>query len=46
MSALVRAIPATEALTGRSVITVGGLAVICGLAYPYRATSDLDTVEG
>lgn len=45
MSALVRAIPATEALTGRPVIVVGGLAVICRLARPYRATSDLDTVN-
>jgi hypothetical protein len=45
MSALVRAIPATEALTGTPVIIVGGLAVICRLARPYRATSDLDTVN-
>jgi hypothetical protein len=45
MSALVRAIPATEALTSRPVIIVGGLAVICRLARPYRATSDLDTVN-
>ena len=44
MSALVRAIPATEALTGRAVTVVGGLAVICRLARPYRATSDLDIV--
>ena len=45
MSALVRAIPATEALTGRPVIIVGGLAVICRSRRPYRATSDLDTVN-
>ena len=45
MTALVCAIPATEALTGKPVTVVGGLAVICRLTRPYRATSDLDTVN-
>jgi hypothetical protein len=45
MSALVHAIPATATRTGRDVIVVGGLAVVCRLAHPYRATSDLDTVH-
>lgn len=44
MAALVHAIPATAARTGRPVIVVGGLAVVCRLSRPYRATSDLDTV--
>ena len=45
MVALVRAIPVTAALTGSPVIVVGGLAVLCRLSRPYRATSDLDIVH-
>ncbi len=45
MSALVLAIPAIAERTGRDVIVVGGLAVVCRLTRPYRATSDLDTVN-
>jgi hypothetical protein len=45
MESLVQAIPETANRTGRRVIVVGGLAVICRLASPYRATSDLDTVN-
>jgi hypothetical protein len=45
MSALVLAIPAVAARTGREVIVVGGLAVVCRLQQPYRSTSDLDTVN-
>jgi hypothetical protein len=45
MSALVLAIPVISARTGRDVIIVGGLAVVCRLMRPYRATSDLDTVS-
>ncbi len=45
MSALVHAIPAMATRTGREVIVVGGLAVVCRLTHPYRATSDLDTVH-
>ena len=44
MSALALAIPAITERTGREVIVVGGLAVVCRLTNPYRATSDLDTV--
>lgn len=44
MSALALAIPTISERTGREVIVVGGLAVVCRLANPYRATSDLDTV--
>lgn len=45
MNALAHAIPAIAKRTGRDVIVVGGLAVVCRLTHPYRATSDLDTVN-
>ncbi len=45
MSALALAIPAITQRTGREVIVVGGLAVVCRLTHPYRVTSDLDTVN-
>jgi hypothetical protein len=45
MSALVHAIPAATERTGRPIVVIGGLAVICRLATAYRATSDLDTVD-
>lgn len=45
MSALVYAIPAIATRTGREVIVVGGLAVVCRLTRPYRTTNDLDTVH-
>jgi hypothetical protein len=45
MSALVHAIPAIVERTGREVILIGGLAVMCRLTQPYRVTTDLDTVN-
>ena len=45
MAAIVQSIPITERATGRPVIVVGGLAVLCRLSRPYRATTDLDTVS-
>lgn len=45
MSALAQAIPEIAALTGRPVVVIGGLAVVCRLTDPYRVTSDLDTVD-
>ncbi len=45
MAAIVAAIPVTVRDTGRPVIVVGGLAVLCRLSSPYRATTDLDTVS-
>ncbi len=45
MSALVHAISVTETLTGLPVTVIGGLAVVCRLSRPYRATSDLDIVD-
>ena len=46
MAALVQAIPIAARATGRPVVVVGGLAVLCRLSRPYRATTDLDTVSG
>lgn len=45
MAALVQAIPIAARATGRPVVVVGGLAVLCRLSRPYRATTDLDTVS-
>jgi hypothetical protein len=45
LAAIVAAIPITARDTGRPVIVVGGLAVLCRLSTPYRATTDLDTVS-
>jgi hypothetical protein len=45
MSALVQVIPAIASRTGRRVVVIGGLAVVCRLERPYRATSDVDIVN-
>jgi hypothetical protein len=45
MSALADAIRTTQTLTGQPVTVIGGLAVICRLSSPHRATSDLDIVN-
>jgi hypothetical protein len=45
MNALVHAIPIAVRRTGRDVVLIGGLAVICRLGSPYRATTDVDTVD-
>lgn len=45
MSALVHAIPIAIERTGRAVVLIGGLAVVCRLSSPYRATTDVDTVD-
>lgn len=45
LAAIGAAIPVTARDTGRPVIVVGGLAVLCRLSRPYRATTDLDTVS-
>lgn len=44
MASIIAAIPIAERMTGRQVIVIGGLAVLCRLSTPYRATTDLDTV--
>lgn len=45
MERLVHAIPRIESQTSRPVVVIGGLAVVCRLARPHRATADLDTVD-
>ncbi|MGH3567632.1 MAG: hypothetical protein ACRDRH_16695 [Pseudonocardia sp.] len=45
MARLVSAIPVIAEQTGRAVVLVGGLAVMCRLPIPYRVTTDLDTVN-
>ncbi|MGW5440949.1 prevent-host-death protein [Nocardia asteroides] len=45
MTALVHAIPETQSRTGKPVVVIGGLAVICRVTGPHRATTDLDTVN-
>lgn len=45
MERLVHAIPRIEAQTARPVVLIGGLAVVCRLGRPHRATADLDTVD-
>jgi hypothetical protein len=45
MTRLVSAIPVICEQTGRAVVLVGGLAVMCRLSTPYRVTTDLDTVD-
>ncbi len=45
MSAIAQAIPIAARATGRPVVVVGELAVLCRLSRPYRATTDLDTVS-
>jgi len=45
MAAIVAAIPIAARDTGRPVIVVGGLAVLCRLSTPYRGTTGLDTVS-
>ncbi|HWO62966.1 MAG TPA: hypothetical protein VNO31_23335 [Umezawaea sp.] len=45
MTQIVSVIPVIVEQTGRAVVLVGGLAVMCRLSTPYRATTDLDTVD-
>jgi hypothetical protein len=45
MTRLVSAVPVIADQTGRAVVLVGGLAAMCRLSTPYRATTDLDTVD-
>ncbi len=45
MSALGYAILQAQTLIGQPITVIGGLAVMCRLSTPYRATSDLDIVN-
>lgn len=45
MAGLAHTIPTIAERTGRRVIVIGGMAVLCRLTHPYRATSDIETVN-
>lgn len=45
MAAVVDAITEVHTLIGQPPVVVGGLAVMCRLSTPYRATTDLDVVD-
>jgi hypothetical protein len=45
MAAVVQGVEEVRTLIGRPPVVVGGLAVMCRLSNPYRATTDLDVVD-
>lgn len=45
MAAVVQGVEEVRTLIGYSPVVVGGLAVMCRLSNPYRATTDLDVVD-
>jgi hypothetical protein len=45
MSTIVQGIAEVEAVIGQRPVVVGGIAVLCRLSNPYRATTDLDVVD-
>jgi hypothetical protein len=45
MAAVVQGVAEVRALIGQPPVVVGGLAVMCRLSRPYRATTDLDVVD-
>jgi hypothetical protein len=45
MAAVVQCVEEVRTLIGQSPVVVGGLAVMCRLSNPYRATTDLDVVD-
>ena len=45
MAAVVQGVAEVRALIGQPPVVVGGLAVMCRLSDPYRATTDLDVVD-
>lgn len=45
MAAVVQAVTEVHTLIGQPPVVVGGLAVMCRLSTPYRATTDLDVVD-
>jgi hypothetical protein len=45
MGAVVQGVEEVKSLIGHSPVVVGGLAVMCRLSNPYRATTDLDVVD-
>jgi hypothetical protein len=45
MAAVVQGVAEVRALLGQPPVVVGGLAVMCRLSNPYRATTDVDVVD-
>jgi hypothetical protein len=45
MAAVVQGVGEARTLIGQPPVVVGGLAVMCRLSSPYRATTDLDVVD-
>jgi hypothetical protein len=45
MAAVVQGVEEVRTLIGQPPVVVGGLAVMCRLSRPYRATTDLDVVD-
>jgi hypothetical protein len=45
MSTIVQGIAEVEAVIGQRPVVVVGIAVLCRLSNPYRATTDLDVVD-
>ena len=45
MAAVVQGVGEVRALIGQPPVVVGGLAVMCRLSNPYRATADVDVVD-
>ncbi|WP_222928336.1 prevent-host-death protein [Cellulomonas telluris] len=45
MAGVVQAVDDVQRIIGRPPVVVGGLAVMCRLTQPYRATTDLDVVD-
>lgn len=45
MAAVVQGVEEVRTLIGQPPVVVGGLAVMCRLSNPYRATTDLDVVD-
>ncbi len=44
MAAVVQGVGEVRALIGQPPVVVGGMAVMCRLSSPYRATADVDVV--
>lgn len=45
MATIVQGIAEVRSVIGQPPVVVGGLAVLCRLSSPYRATTDLDVVD-
>lgn len=45
MAAVVQGVEEVRILIGQPPVVIGGLAVICRLSSPYRATTDLDVID-